>query len=234
MVPGIEPSADAHSVAAGTQSLTASGNFTVPYYTSYLDITLWGGGAGAGSAGPSATSATAGRDTTIVALGLTANGGNIGGRGTTIDGGSPTGGSGGSGGTGVGGTTNSTGGAGSAGANGQSANGGAGGSSPGGGAGAATNTSGAGSSGSAPGGAGSGAHSVSQQIQSGPDVFRYFGAGGGGGAGGRVIKRYLVNELTPGTVLAVVVGATAAGGTAASPGVAGGAGARGQATFEWE
>lgn len=227
-LPGFMPVVPPRFVVAGSQTVTASGNFTVPEYNT-ITFTLRGAGGegGAYNSGSNQTGGSGGA-TTIVALSLTANGGS----GGTY--GSP--GAGGAGGTATGGDTNTTGATGGNGSGtpGTSATGGQGGGS--GGAGgvdsAPTDAISAGVAGSAgaASGQGGGGEGNAYQATVTKTPTNYAASGGGGGQGGLCVKTYTrgaAGAPNAGDVLALVIGS---GGTGRTKG---GDGYRGQIDVSW-
>ncbi len=189
-----------------SETFTTSGlhSYTVPADFGTITIKLWGAGGGGG--GSSDADGTAGGNTTISSLSLTAGGGLGGIRSSGSQ-------NGGAGGTATGGDTNTNG---NAGANGTGINGGAGANAPLGGTGGSGGFNSPGSAGSAPGGGGGGGE--------GP------AGSGGGGSGSYVEKIYTTATLTPGTdITDINVGAGGAGGNAVFED--GGDGAHGQASI---
>lgn len=177
--------APASGVTPGSQTFTASGNFTVPAYNT-LTVTMWGGGGGGGDSWDwdydSAVSGTAGGASTFSGLSAGGGGGGTDGWYDSDTGGGN--GTGGGGGVASGGTTNTNGSSGSA-PTGAGAPGGGGASS--------------GGTGNIPGGGGAG-----------NSFYGY--PGGGGGSGGYVTKTFTAGQLSVGASLPVVVGNGGVGG----------------------
>jgi len=201
----------------GSVSYTSAGAaiFEIPNFENWLKFKLWGAGAGGGRASSTGGSPGpgAGEASTIASLLLSAGGGSPGqSRGTGGNG------SGGAGGTASGGDINTNGEAGNtdgAGHGGDAPNGGDGGEP------VATNQpSGAGNPGQAPGGGGAGGY-----FNTGSDQ-----RGGGGGSGAYVEKTYARGDLTPGTLLDLVIGDFGNGHAFLYEG---GNGARGQIDISW-
>jgi len=209
----------------GNATYTSSGTFTVPTGTATLKIEIWGGGGSGGSSifgtNPASTNNTAGGQSSVSVLSMTANGG--------AKGSNP--GAGGAGGTAAGGTTNTTGTAGAAGGNVGSCGspsyyykGGTGGASPNGGSGGVASCNPFnGADGASPGAGGSGATGVDSSVE--PPITE----GGGGGGGGGYSTKTLTSSIAASYVY--VVGAGGSKGTGAT--LAGGDGAVGSVKFTW-
>jgi len=220
--------------APGSKTFSTPGasSFTVPNFDT-LTVQVWGGGGGGGACGEAAAP-TAGDQSSFD--GSLIAGGGAGGNQMT-------------GGTASGGTTNTPGGnggppAGYPNIGGQAA----GGTCPSGGSGGSGVVQvldachgGDGNSGHAPGGGGASSWMCQGQWQIGDG---WGCSAGGGGAGAYTSKSYSIGQLTPGTTIAVVVGAggqgskgsvtSGGGGTGKNPGYyTGGDGAPGQVSVAW-
>jgi hypothetical protein len=221
----VSPSAPTTYTAActasgtGSETFNSNGTFTVPVYET-LTVKVWGGGGGGGSSWGGASGGAGGASSFNASV--VANGG----AGGVSASGSNGYGGGGAGGSASGGTTNTTGTAGAGGAA-----GGSGGTAPGGGgAGGAGGDNGVGSPGSVPGGGGGGGDNGATSLR-----------GGGGGSGGYAMRTYASGQFTPGSGIAVVVGAGGtAGNDCSGPEAAhcydmrsGNAGAKGRVEVTW-
>lgn len=185
-----------------TVSFSQPGNwtYTIPTYTTYFTVELWGaGGGGMGSGQATATDNSIfngenGTDTTFMNTALVAGGGKalkMSGKQWRFD-------EGGQGGVATGGDVNLNGNDGKYAQKVKLSYGGDGGSAPFGGSGGQKGQGKNGSPGAAPGGGGAGAYG--------------YLAGAGGGGGAYVKKRYAVGDLAPGTIATIVVGEGGKGG----------------------
>lgn len=216
---------------SATYSTPGSYSFTVPAYGS-LTVYVWGGGGGGGAAAGSNQPSTGG---TSQFASVSATGGGYGSSGSNctelygscssyIDAHTAAG----AGGIASGGDTNTNG---VAGGTSGSGVGRPGGNAPNGGVGGGT-ASLNGAAGAAPGGGGSGEKSSHQacheanahRICSGVTIYQ----GGGGGSGAFAAKTYNIGDLTPGSIITVVVG----DGGLSIP-TYGGAGASGEVAISW-
>lgn len=222
-------------LAGGSQTYSAPGSYsyTVPAYAT-LTVQAWGAG-GSGSSAAGATAALPG-----------VAGGNSSFNSSLVAGGGAGGGGATAGVAGVGGSGGITSGGGAGSTNGNAGGAGwpqdlsptprasgAGGSSPNGGAGAVGVPAGTlvsnGYAGSAPGGGGSGGVG-SQVVVQGSNRVQYSRSAPGGGGGAYTTSIYTSGTLSPGSLVAIVVGS---GGVAPASTGTGGTGAPGQVTITW-